>query len=266
MDIKALKKSAVLAAVMILVLLIVLSTATYAWFSFKPYAYVTEMEGSINGNGVELLISNKKEGPFAETTELILNNKTEKLVPITTSNLTDFYTAGSQNSAGIVETFKALKAEDVDKYLLHGTVYLQAGDSECRVYFDPEALYFGDNTQALASMRVGFVFGGDNGGSYIFKLDELKDLSKAEKQVTITTDGKVYSKTGLVDDPSLAFAPYSGTSTETGAVAGEKALAHINANEVIAVEYYVWLEGCDSNCFNAVQGKDLALQFGFMGV
>ena len=265
MELRALKKSAVLAGVMILVLLIVLSTATYAWFTFTPYVYVTEMVGRISETGIELLISNNEEGPFDVTTNLILTNETDILTPITTNNLKDFYIASSQDSNGVVQSYQEVKT-GVDKYLLHGTVYLTSIDSPCDVYFDPAFLNFGDDIQALASMRVGFIFGGSAGGTYIYRMDELKDLSSAEKRVTITTDGKVYSKDGLVDDPALAFAPYFGSNDENGVVAGDRALAHIEADEVISVEYFLWLEGCDINCFNAVQGKDLALQFGFMGV
>lgn len=265
MEIKSLKKSAVLAGIMILLLLIVLSTATYAWFTFTPYVYVTEMKGRISETGVELLISNNENGPFDITTNLILTNDTEVLTPITTNNLEEFYVASGQDSNGIVKSYQEVKT-GVDKYLLHGTVYLTSIDNPCDVYFDPAFMYFGEDVQALASMRVGFIFGGYGGGSYIYKLDELADLSKAEKRVTITTDGKVYSKDGLVDDPALAFAPYNGSNDGKEVIAGEKALTHIEADEVISVEYFLWLEGCDINCFNAVQGKDLALQFGFMGV
>lgn len=266
MDVKSLRKSAIMAAVTILVLLIVLSTATYAWFTFRPYVYIEEMKGSVSGSGVELLISNKEEGPFDVTTQLILKNKTEELVPVTTNNLKEFFVASSQDANGIAQSYRQLPDADVDKYLLHGTVYLLAGDQACDVYFDPELLNFGEDIQALASMRVGFIFGGEAGGTYMFKLDELKDTSKAEKRATIVGDGKVYSKTGLVTEAALEFKPYSGSSTDTGSAAGEKPLAHINGKEVISVEYFLWLEGCDSNCFNAVQGKDLALQFGFIGV
>ena len=265
MNQKALKKSAVLAAVMILILLIVLSTATYAWFTFTPYVYVTEMIGRISDTGIELLISNNEAGPFDVTTNLILTNNTEVLSPITTNNLKDFFIASAQDSNGIVQSYSEVKT-DVDKYILHGTVYLTSIDSPCDIYFDPAFLNFGEDIQALASMRIGFIFGGSDGGSYIFKLDELVDLSDAKERVTITTDGKVYSKDGLVDDPALAFAPYNGSNSEAGVIAGQKPLAHIDADEVIPVEFFLWLEGCDINCFNAAQGKDLALQFGFMGV
>ena len=39
----------------------------------------------------------------------------------------------------------------------------------------------------------------------------------------------------------------------------------LKAEEVATVEYWLYLEGCDPNCYNPVQSKDIALQLGFAG-
>ena len=35
--------------------------------------------------------------------------------------------------------------------------------------------------------------------------------------------------------------------------------------EIATVEYWLYLEGCDPECFNPVHSRDLALQLGFAG-
>ena len=46
---------------------------------------------------------------------------------------------------------------------------------------------------------------------------------------------------------------------------GTQRLCALAADEVGTVEYWLWLEGCDENCINVVQSRDVALQFGFAG-
>ena len=266
MQTKNLKKTAFLAILMCVILIASLGTATYAWFTYNSNVNTNRITAKVSDAGVELLIANDENGPFDVTTELILTNDTDVLTPVTTSNLSDFFIAAGHDAAGIVRNYRSINSADVDKYLIHGTVYLKSVDSPCDVYFDPAFIDFGEDIQALASMRAGFIFGGSKGGTFIFRMDGLQDLSSAQRKVTITTDGMVYSGSGLVDDPAVDFASYFGTSGEETATAGETPLAHIEANEVIPVEYYVWFEGCDINCFNAVQGRDMALQLGFIGV
>ena len=39
----------------------------------------------------------------------------------------------------------------------------------------------------------------------------------------------------------------------------------LNADEVAAVEYWLYLEGCDDHCSNPVQSRDVTLVLGFEG-
>ena len=40
----------------------------------------------------------------------------------------------------------------------------------------------------------------------------------------------------------------------------------LNADEVAAVEYWLYLEGCDDNCSNPVQTRSSAFALAFAGV
>lgn len=48
--------------------------------------------------------------------------------------------------------------------------------------------------------------------------------------------------------------------------AGSETVVELNADEVAAVEYWLYLEGCDEQCINAVQSRSSEIQFAFVGV
>jgi len=47
---------------------------------------------------------------------------------------------------------------------------------------------------------------------------------------------------------------------------GGQILVQLNADEVASVEYWLYLEGCDEQCINAVQSRSSEIQFAFVGV
>ena len=52
---------------------------------------------------------------------------------------------------------------------------------------------------------------------------------------------------------------------EESVVAGSSPLCYLRTNEIAAVDYWLYLEGCDEHCFNVVQNADVALQLAFAG-
>ena len=48
--------------------------------------------------------------------------------------------------------------------------------------------------------------------------------------------------------------------------AGASVLVSLETDEVASVEYWLYLEGCDEQCFNPVQNKDAGLMLAFVGV
>ena len=47
---------------------------------------------------------------------------------------------------------------------------------------------------------------------------------------------------------------------------GSQSLLTLEKDEVASVEYWLYLEGCDEQCFDPVQNKDTQLQLAFAGV
>lgn len=200
--------------------------ATYAWFTFASVATVDTQKGHISSNGVSLLISNSQNGPFAESCDLVLDSTTDVLRPVTTQDLNSFYVPVSVDLSGNAKDGKYKDVtEAAGKYLWFGRIWLQANDDDCRVQFDPEYLYFGEDETALASMRCGIRF---------------YTLSGVETYIFETT------REGVA-------AVCAGTACT------------ILKDEIAMVDYWLYLDGDDPDCKNDAQSKDIALQLGFIG-
>jgi hypothetical protein len=99
--------------------------------------------------------------------------------------------------------------------------------------------------------------------------------SSASTTTTVPTSGTVVSTVGTsgtaeyVNDPSVNFTDYfavENSSDDTKPKAGTEKLTSLEQDEVASVEYWLYLEGCDDNCINDVQNKNVSLQLAFAGV
>ena len=126
-----------------------------------------------------------------------------------------------------------------------------------------------NDPQLLAALRVGFIIEGSSGSqTYIFSCDDLGNTASATSRRTTAQDGVVVSGAGswnYVADPSLSIGGYTmdGTGDAPAARAGAQPLCTLAADEVARVTYFVYMEGCDDNCSNEAQSRDISLQFAF---
>lgn len=271
--VKQLKMQAVLSLLLALLLLISLSAATLAWFTNSSDTNVLPMEGKIGSSGGSLLISSSPDGEFSLSCDLIVPNDMTVLAPISTANLTNFFIAGDQSPDDRIVSF--LPGNDlVDRRTLHGHVFLKAVFGDADVYFDPENLDFGSDIQALAAMRLGLRIRLEDGTAtdYLLKLDKVKDTNAASVKETIAPEyyGMVVASVSgknftMVKDPSVSITDYYAVMEEETLAAGEKCLCTVAGDTVADVEYWLYLEGCDNNCFNDVQLRNVALQLAFFG-
>ena len=275
MEHKGLKTSLALSVICLLAAIIALGAVTYAWFTFDPYTNVTPMEGKISGGSANLLISDKPTTGFAKSCPLVPEHMAAALVPISTENLTDFFVSAYQED-GVSKLFSQVSRDSgwkPEKYLIHGTVYLKSTGGGADVYFDKTTLDVGSDTQWLAAGRLGLKITGASAGSgtYIFNLDDLGSTSGAAARTTIAppagqaNQALVIRGVSASGEPTFADDPAVGLNGCIQGSTGAKALMTLKAEEVATVEYWLYLEGCDPNCYNPVQSKDLALQLGFAG-
>lgn len=262
-----------LAAFWCVLTLLLLGGATYAWFRFYSYSNVEPMSGAVSSGDTTLLISASPTGEF--DVECVLPKSTsESLCPVSTADLEHFYKAYSRDRNGIAVSFEDKTAE-TEQDTIHGTVYLKSLTDDCNVYFDGEQLSFGQDPQLLAALRLGLRFdtaGGEK--TYIFALDQMGNtagaagaLTTAEKNVVVRAVGQngaaVYA-----GDPAQEIRPYFAVPNPARPDfprPGTSELCTIQADEVVAVEYWLYLEGCDEQCINEVQDLEVSLRLAFAG-
>jgi len=271
-DNKTKTKALLMPVLWVVIALLVMGGATFAWFSFSTRTKIKPMAGTIGDSGVTLLISNSESGPFEESTDLIVEGTTENLQPVSTGNLNTWYTSLGNNAAGISDTFSEV-TETIDEKTMYGTLYLKSEGGECNVYFDPEAMYFGDDDQLIASCRLGLVIKtvADGEKSFIFKLDSLGNTGGAESQETMDSANVVVTgvdSSGRAEtdsDPSEEMTAYNARISGEAVEPGETVLCRLGEDEIASVDFRLYMEGCDENTINASQDREISIKMGFAG-
>ena len=252
--------------------LLAVAGVTYAWFTFHPATNVEPISSTISDGEVCLLISKDPREEFL-TKCTLPQSVSGDLEPVSTANLENFYTANLQNRQGISVKFRECQ-EELNTYVIHGTLYLKSLKDHCNVYFNRNGMDFGNDVQALAALRLGIKFTTEKGVStYIFSLNEFGNVASAESvQTTAQTNVVIGSLApdgtpNYINDPSRGMSDFFATvGIARLPAAGRQALCTIEADEIATVEYWLYLEGCDENCINAVQEREALVQLSFAGV
>lgn len=262
------RRGMVAAAAWLVVLALVLTAATFAWFSGSRFTNVTPVAHTVSEEGYDLLISSSEGGPFDTQCTLAAADKT--LYPVSTADLTSFWRATFQNASGVTTDYANCTSQ-LDEYALTGTFYLKGSQAPLAVYLYQSQMSVSADLQLLAALRVGFVVQSQSGThTYIFSCDDLGNTSQATSRRTTAQDGVVVGGSGswsYVSDPAQAIGARTmdGSGTTPVARAGAQPLFTLAANEVASVRYFVYMEGCDVNCITEAQAKNLTLQFAFAG-
>ena len=275
-DVKGLKRSFWMAVIGIVFFLVLITGATFAWFNMNGLTStnVTPSGGTISEGESVLLISNHVGGPFDKTCDLVLSGNPDTLKPVSTATLDRFFTVTAQDKEGMAVLYKAV-GENINKLMLHGTVYLQCQNAPCSVYFDKENLELGRDGQALAAMRLGLKITSHTGvKTYIFRLDSLGATGQEQSKLTVPQAGTVVStiagdgRAAYVTDPSVSIVDYMAGKIDNKNEynPGASILVDLDKNEVASVEYWLYLEGCDEQCINPVQNKETGIRLAFAGV
>lgn len=271
---KNLRFSAGLAVFFMLIAAAVLTSATYAWFTFSADTNVEPMQGSVSEGEVSLAISATQNGTYDVTAPITRLDNCTELLPVSTANLTSFYSASARTRDGIVALYTDATAA-ANTRVLHGEVYLKAQYGDARLYFDKTNMAFSGGAQLLASLRLGMkITGADGEKTYFFKLDDFGGGS-ATAQSTIQAGANsvvssidANSNAAFVTDPAAAMTDYYAVMANETAdpEAGTTPLCTMTKDTPVRVELWIYLEGCDENCLNAAQASDLSFNLAFAGV
>lgn len=268
---KRAKRQLVMIAVWMLLIVLAISAATFAWFSFNNATNVEPMGSTVSDGEMNLLISNSKNGSFDTECPLVYNKELDELSPVSTSSLSRFYRTTMQDANGISVLYVDDTA-NIDRKAIHGFLYLKS-DGACDVYLDKNRMKVGGDSQILSAGRLGMRIITKSGTSTrIFRLDSMGDTSSAVSRRTVPKANVVVSsvsKSGTaayVSDPSTGFSSFYAGGSDRKPTAGKSKICTLQADETASVEYWLYLEGCDDNCYNPVQNKNITLQFGFAGI
>lgn len=274
MERKKLKTQLILSWFSAIAVLAGITAATFAWFSFNGATNVEPMSSTISEGDASLLISNTSAGPFETECTLVFDSNPSSISPVSTSDLTSFFRSTAQNRNGISISYQNATTQ-ISNYLMSGTLYLQSKGGTCRVYFLPSAVTVGTDAQSMAALRLGMTFTIDGQATtHVFRLDDLMSETAAGTR-TIPVSGNVVGSLGTdgsanyVTDPAVTISDYmavenSGQSTK--ASAGTQTLCTLTSGQIATVQFWVYLEGCDDNCVQSVQSKDIPVRFGFAGI
>ncbi|MDO4475297.1 MAG: hypothetical protein Q4B59_00740 [Lachnospiraceae bacterium] len=259
----------------IVILLMALTAATYAWFSGGSVVNVKPMSAAISDKGVDLMISTNRDGNFAETCELVIDGNNAALYPVSTEKTDRFYTGISQNRNGLTILYKDV-TEEISKYTIHGRVYLKALNDDCEVYMDGSHTSFGASVQSLAAMRLALKITIDgNTELKILRLDELENTSGAQSKRTVAGENVVVSaidqigNATYVNDPCTDIRDFYAQEPEKeddDPLPGKEKIGFLKQDHIAEIEFWLYLEGCDDQCIDPVQEQEVALQLGFAGI
>ena len=274
-----LRRSFVLALLVLLIAFAVATAATFAWYIYTINAHTTNVHMAA-GASVSLQISKERDGNYGSAA--VLDAFVGTLNPVSTDRIQNGFqkvagfTNGSENRPMLLANLFSA-GEDSDYYKT--TLYLRTNGGQTKVYLS--GVSFEDSSEAnpiSTAIRIGFVIP-STGEEFIFSINEEKNPKKEYNTYT-GQDGWVLDST-KVDGTTLPFAPYTAANycdydINTGVASlrdGSVPLLTIAGGsaggfgEPVQLDVYIWLEGCDEDCTANLMGTTLSnIALGFAGI
>ncbi len=264
----------------VFVLVSVFSVATYAWFTSNKQVQTDVAEIRSGSDSLTLEIASQKDGPYAHEAAITQLNAARVLDPVSTADLTTFFKSiGMQNDQA--STFAV-----TENGYYHGRIFLravaegQSDNAEMKLYIDTNGIVLND-TQAAGDLihaaRVGLVFTMNETRMppLILSLSQAH-IENANSSNTVLPGGTpqgdyVLSGTSVdtitaVQDPAIDSVLYTLQEKNQQIVVPEKSLLTLPLNTVCAVDVYFYIEGCDTDCTNAIRTSEMSIHLPFYGV
>ena len=255
-----LRRSFVLALLVLLIAFAVCSVATFAWYIYTINAHTTNVHMAA-GASVSLQISKAKDGDYG--TAAVLDAFVGSPNPVSTDRIQNGFqkvagfTNGKENQPLLVANlFKA--GEDSDFYKT--TLWLRTNGAEANVYLSD--ISFEDSSEEnpiSTAIRIGFGVPSTE-KEYIFAITDKKNPKKAYNTAT-GEEGCVLDST-KTDGTTVPFAPYTADNfclynDQTGVASRKEHSVPLFSvkgaegggfGEPVQLDIYIWLEGCDEDC------------------
>lgn len=272
---KKIKYRLLATAIALMVTVFALGTATFAWYVFQTNARTTSVHMSV-GTDVALKISNAYDGTYASSA--VLDEFVGRLNPVSTDRIlggfqkVEGFTNGSENQSMLVANlFGASDAQDYYKTAL----YLTTNGIKQNVYLSNIGYEDSDEENPISTaIRVGFVVHepGENkpvANEYIFEINKAANPDGVYNTAT-GEQGYVLDST-KTDGTTIPFANLLGPDNyvdydvfDSAVTLRENSvpLFMLDGNGIaycdpVQVDVYIWLEGCDMDCYNNICNQTL---------
>ena len=256
------------AFIMLLVSAILVSTATYAWFSMNTKVTVSSMTVKATASK-NLLISDSETGTYLPSLALTTINET--LVPVSTAVLATpaFYKIDRVGSQMTADNFhrrnSTLEAATTSDYVKE-TMWVKSTGTDATNL--KAHVTFTGGTEALdPSLRVMFVVGGATGTAYLMTPVAGADATyKAIASLSYTaatgtavagtfyyddlTGTKPASQPNVGDDVSNMFTQVVTETVANVTITPDNSVIYtaLSADQAVQIDVYIWYEGQDTHC------------------
>ena len=253
-----------------------LVAVTFAWYIYQTGARTSDIRMAV-GAGSSLQISNQYDGEYGSST--VMDEFHGLLEPVSTDKIlggfqkATGFTGGAAGQPMLVANL--FGASDTTEYY-KTTLYIRVAGDKQNIYLSDIGYEDDDPENPISTaIRIGFVVhkaGQDQpvDNEYIFAIN-LGDNPKAQYNTSTGQEGYVLdsSKTdGTTIPMERLFTPdnFCTYDNETGVTTlKENSLAMFvvegaqngDHGTPVQVDVYVWLEGCDKDCYNNICGKML---------
>lgn len=281
------------ASLALVMALVVVTSATFAWYIYNTSAHTTKIHMAA-GASTNLVISDEYDGHYGLST--LLDAFEGRLTPVSTDNIergfqkVEYFT--ETDAGAYAETFvqSIYNALDVDKQDYYKTsLFLKTNGGKLDVYVSDMGFENSNEDKPISTaIRIGLVVhepgqGMAVSGEYIFEIDKGHHAESGNNTYKIVyeggTEGCVLDSTktdgSLVDftDMLLDSGNFCSYDDDTGAVtlsADSTKLCQVEGaangeyGTPVQVDVYIYLEGCDEDCTNAICSqtlKNIALSF-----
>ena len=281
---KNLKNRLTTGTVALLIALLAVVSATYAWYVYNTGRHTTKVRMAA-GAGVNLQISNSYSGTYGSAA--VLDSFTGRLNPVSTNRISGGFqkvigfTNGTENQSNLVASLFG-RGDYTDYYKT--SLFLRTNGNPTDIYIADIGFEDSDSKNPISSaIRAGFVVhrigrSQPADAEYIFAISDKKN-PKAEYNTAKGKEGDVLDCT-KTDGTTVPFTPYTSDAycnynKNTGEVVlknGSLKLCNISGNsgsagEPVQIDLYIWLEGCDEDCTNNLGSQTLKnLSVSFAGV
>ena len=266
----------IIAAAVLLVSFVSLVSVTFAWYVYQTGARTSDIHMAV-GTGSSLQISNRYDGEYGNST--VMDEFHGFLNPVSTDRIQNGFqkvygfTDGSETQPRLVASLFG-ESESTDYYKT--TLFLRVSGEKQNIYLADIGFEDDDPENPISTaIRMGFVVhepGQDRPAQneYIFAISQADNPQAQYNTATgqegyvldsTRTDGTTIPMTRLYT--SDHFCMYDKTNGSVTLKENSLVFCQLeggqggNYGTPVQVDVYIWLEGCDKDCYNNICGKML---------